>query len=225
MSAVAIAWLALKLAPASSRGLWVGAAVAAYTLPGAVGAIALRRWLSGRHGTGLVILNAVLRGAALGLVGCLALAGLLDMPGYVALLGVSSLLSAWGVAGKYTLIADLFPADQRVAGNTVFSLADQLSLMIGPALAGVITALAGPAIVIVLDAASWALLAVSYASAARFLRSAPPHTPPPPDAPKGGWALIRSVPVLGGLLALTFVFYLLYGPLEVALPVHVALDL
>ena len=87
-------------------------------------------------------MNAVLRGAALGLVGCLALAGLLELPGYVALLGVSSLLSAWGVAGKYTLIADLFPADQRVAGNTVFSLADQLSLMIG-ALAGVVTALAG----------------------------------------------------------------------------------
>jgi|SRR5690348_14033019 len=68
MSAVAIAWLALKLAPAGSRGLWVGAAVAAYTLPGAVGAIALRRWLSGRPGAGLVIVNAVLRGAALGLV-------------------------------------------------------------------------------------------------------------------------------------------------------------
>jgi hypothetical protein len=34
MSAVAIAWLALKLAPEASRGLWVGAAVAAYSLPG-----------------------------------------------------------------------------------------------------------------------------------------------------------------------------------------------
>jgi hypothetical protein len=144
MSAVAIAWLALKLAPAGSRGLWVGAAVAAYTLPGAVGAIVLRRWLRGRHGAALVIVNAVLRGAALGLAGCLALAGLLGLPAYVALLGASSLLTAWGVAGKYTLIADLFPADQRVAGNTVFSLADQLSLMIGPVLAGVITALAGP---------------------------------------------------------------------------------
>jgi hypothetical protein len=237
MSAVAIAWLALKLAPAGSRGLWVGAAVAAYTLPGAVGAIALRRWLSGRHGTGLVIVNAVLRAVALGVVGCLALAGLLDPPAYVALLGASSLLTAWGVAGKYTLIADLFPADQRVAGNTVFSLADQTSLMIGPALAGVVTALAGPAIVITLDAASWALLAASYASAARLLRTAsppvplPPDTPPTPDAPPaphtppGGWALIRSVPVLAGLLALSFVFYLLYGPLEVALPVHVATDL
>jgi hypothetical protein len=31
MSAVAIAWLAVKLAPAGSRGLWAGAAVAAYS--------------------------------------------------------------------------------------------------------------------------------------------------------------------------------------------------
>ncbi len=98
MSAVAIAWLAIKLAPAGSRGLWVGAAVAAYSLPGAAGAVVLRRWLGTHrwawHGTGLVIVNAVLRAGALGLIGCLALAGLLALAPYVALLGVSSILSA-----------------------------------------------------------------------------------------------------------------------------------
>jgi len=264
MSAVAIAWLAIRLAPESSRGLWVGAAVAAYSLPGAAGAVLLRRWLGGRHGAGLVLVNAVLRAAALGLVGCLAIAHLLDPAGYVGLLGVSSLLSAWGVAGKYTLIADLLPAGQRVAGNTVFGLADQLSLMIGPALAGVVTALAGPAVVIAADAASWVVLAISYARIAPLAaaRAAPsparepaapsparepaasppapepaasPPAPEPAEAPAGppavpepepgGWAVIRSSPVLPGLLALSFVFYLLYGPIEVALPVHVASDL
>jgi MFS family permease len=251
MSFVAIAWLAIKLAPESSRGLWVGAAVAAYALPGAAGAVLLRRWLRGRGGAGLVLVNAVLRAAALGLIACLAIAHLLDLVGYVGLLGVSSLLSAWGVAGKYTLIADLLPAEQRVAGNTVFGLADQLSLMIGPALAGVVTALAGPAVVIAADAASWVVLAISYAriaplatrvapgpaprippAASAFaaeVSAAPPDTPEPePDAPEpepGAWAVIRSSPVLPGLLALSFVFYLLYGPVEVALPVHVATDL
>jgi hypothetical protein len=43
MSAMAIAWLALRLAPEASRGLWVGAAVAAYSRPGAAGAVVLRR--------------------------------------------------------------------------------------------------------------------------------------------------------------------------------------
>jgi DHA3 family macrolide efflux protein-like MFS transporter len=258
MSFVAIAWLAIRLAPESSRGLWVGAAVAAYSLPGAAGAVLLRRWLRGRGGAGLVLVNAVLRAAALGLVGCLAIAHLLDPVGYVGLLGVSSVLSAWGVAGKYTLIADLLPAEQRVAGNTVFGLADQLSLTIGPALAGVVTALAGPAVVIAVDAASWVVLAISYARiaplATRAASAPAPLVPPaalasaaeisaaPSDAPEpesdapepepgapepepGAWAVIRSSPVLPGLLALSFVFYLLYGPIEVALPVHVATDL
>ena len=231
MSAVAIAWLALRLAPAGSRGLWVGAAVAAYSLPGAAGAVVLRRWLHGRGGVGLTFINAVLRACALGLIGCLALAGLLGPAGYVALLGVSSLLSAWGVAGKYTLIADLLPPEQHVAGNTVLGLADQLSLMIGPALAGLVTAAAGPAVVIAADAASWAVLAVSYARigplAAQLARArrAPDPADGPVEGPGGAWAVIRSSPVLPGLLALSFVFYLLYGPVDVALPVHVAIDL
>ena len=255
MSAVAIAWLALKLAPEPSRGLLVGAAVAAYSLPGAVGAAALRRWLGGRGGARLASVNAMLRAAALGLIGCLALAGRLDPAGYVALLAVSSLLSAWGVAGKYTLIADLLPPDQRVAGNTVFGLADQTSLMIGPALAGLLAAATGPAVVITADAASWAVLAISYARiaplAARLARARTPGpaqpaaaqpamaqpsvaepgpsaaapSPAQPAAEPSGWAVIRSSPVLPGLLALSFVFYLLYGPIEVALPVHVATDL
>ena len=231
MSAVAIAWLALRLAPADSRGLWVGAAVAAYSLPGAAGAVALRRWLHGRGGARLTFINAVLRACALGLIGCLALAGLLGPAGYVALLGVSSLLSAWGVAGKYTLVADLLPPEQRVAGNTVLGLADQLSLMIGPALAGLVTAAAGPAVVIAADAVSWVVLAVSYARigplAARLARAreAPDPANGPAEGPGGAWAVIRSSPVLPGLLALSFVFYLLYGPVDVALPVHVAIDL
>ncbi len=229
MSAVAIAWLALRLAPAGSRGLWVGAAVAAYSLPGAAGAVALRRWLAGRGGARLASVNAVLRAAALGLVGCLALAGLLDPALYVALLGLSSVLSAWGQAGKYTLIADLLPPEQRVAGNTVFGLADQLSLMIGPALADLVAAAAGPAVVITANAVSWAILAISYARviplSSPSAEPAEPDTAPIQPVQVGAWAVIRSSPVLPGLLAMSFVFYLLYGPVDVALPVHVAVDL
>jgi MFS transporter, DHA3 family, macrolide efflux protein len=226
MSAVAIAWLALKLAPFADRGLWVGAAVAAYSLPGAAGAVLLRRWLRGRAGTRLASANAVLRTLALGLAGVLALAGMLDPVGYICLLGASSLLGAWGAAGKYTLIADLLPAEQRVAGNTVFGVSDQVSLMIGPALAGIVTAAAGPAVVLVADAASWAILAVSYARVTPLVtRSLSAMDAGAAPAQSGAWALIRSTPVLPGLLALSFFFYLLYGPVEVALPVHIASDL
>jgi Major Facilitator Superfamily len=227
MSAVAIAWLALRLAAPSGRGLWVGAAVAAYSLPGAVGAVALRRWMRGRGGARLAGVNAIFRSSALGAIGCLALAHVLDPVGYVCLLGVSSLLSAWGLAGRYTLIADALPEEHRVAGNTVFGVADQLSYMIGPALAGVLTAAAGPAVVIALDAASWAVLAVSYARAGPLVMAGRPSAERTGAGGTGlsGWAVISANQALLGLLALSFAFYFLYGPVEVALPLHVAIDL
>ncbi len=39
MSVVTVVWLAVRLAPAGAVAIFVGAAVAAYTLPGAIGAL------------------------------------------------------------------------------------------------------------------------------------------------------------------------------------------
>jgi hypothetical protein len=44
-------------------------------------------------------------------------------------------------------------------------------------------------------------------------------------AARGGLALLRSHPELVGLLTLTWFFNFLYGPVEVALPLHVTNDL
>src|SRR5215472_16104396 len=101
MSAVAIAWLALQLAPPASRGLWVGAAVAAYSVPGALGAAVPGRWLGHRGGVRLA--------AALGVIPVLSATHALGLVAYVCLLGVSSLLHAWGSAGQFTLVAEVLP--------------------------------------------------------------------------------------------------------------------
>src|SRR5262249_38679938 len=61
MSFVAVAWLAIEIAPESSTGLWVGAAVAAYTLPGVVGALALGRRLRRISPQRLMIADNVVR--------------------------------------------------------------------------------------------------------------------------------------------------------------------
>jgi DHA3 family macrolide efflux protein-like MFS transporter len=128
------------------------------------------------------------------------------------------------MAGKYTLIADSLPPANRVAGNTVFGVFDQLSLMIGPALTGVLTALAGPAVVIAADAGTWAVLAISYARVLPLVARTMPSRQSAP-AQGGAWSVIRANRTLLGLILLSFAFYLLYGPVEVALPVHVAVDL
>jgi len=193
MSAVAVAWLALRLAPIGERGIVVGAAVAAYALPGAAGAVLLFAF------------------------------GALTVALYLALLTASSLMHAWGIAGRYTVVAEYLPETTRRAANALLSTFDMAALIVGPLLAGVVVALTNPALAIAVDAASFAVLAVAAWSSAP-----PPLTGARPMQPTGGrergqgLRVITRTPALAALLALTLVFFLLYGPVEVALPLYVA---
>jgi MFS family permease len=227
MSMVAVAWLAVQIAPADQTAVWTGLAVAAYTLPATLGAAVFGRLVRRFSGAGLVAADASLRTVALGTIAVLAVADRLNPAGYVLLLAGSSLLHAWGSAGTYTLIAEHLPERHRVAGNALVSTFNQAAFVVGPALAGAISALAGPGWVIGVDAASFAVLAVSCVTTAAGRGATPvPAAPAAVDgAAAGGWRTILCEPRLLGLTAVTCVFYFLYGPVEVALPIYVARDL
>ncbi|MQA82781.1 MAG: MFS transporter [Streptosporangiales bacterium] len=222
MSFVAVAWLAIELAPQATAGLWVGSAVAAYTLPGVVGALVFGRRLRRVSARRLLLADNVVRGVFLGAVPLVWLAGLLSLPLYVVLLAVSSLLHAWGSAGKYTLLAELLPDEQRLAGNTVVSTLNFAATIAGPAIAGVLVTYVSSALVLGLDALTYVFLAVLVA---RMRLPESGHVSVVDRAARGGLALLRSHPELLGLLTLTWFFNLLYGPVEVALPLHVTDDL
>ncbi|MFR0354474.1 MFS transporter [Streptomyces sediminimaris] len=229
MSFVAVAWLAVELAPESARGLWVGGAVAAYTLPGVAGALVLGRRLRRVPARRLLVADSVVRGVFLGAVPLAWLAGLLTPPLYVVLLAVSSLLHAWGGAGKYTLLAQLLPEEQRLAANTFVGSLNFAATIAGPAAAGVLVTYASSALVLALDALTYVFLAVLVARTRlpepAAASRADPVDPVDQAATRGGLALLRSRPELLGLLTLTWFFNFLYGPLEVALPLHVTDDL
>jgi MFS family permease len=223
MSLVAVAWLALQIAPADQAGVWTGLAVAAYALPAPIGAAVLARLVRRFRGAQLVAVDAALRAVALGTVAIMAAAGLLSPVGYVALLALSSLLHAWGNAGSYTLVAELLPDEDRVTGNALLSTFTLAAVVVGPALAGGLTGLVGPGWVIGADAASFAVLAVTCWAASR--RQVVPARVASAASTAGGWRTIRDQPRLLGLIAVTCVFFFLYGPVEVALPVHIAHEL
>ncbi|WP_432834277.1 MFS transporter [Dactylosporangium sp. CA-092794] len=212
MSAVAIGWLALQYAPAHQRGLWVGLAVAAYTLPGAVGAIGLAPLLRGRGGAHLAALDAVLRAVFLGAIAVLAYAHALTIGRYAALLAASALLSAWGSAGRYTLVVQVLPADLHLAANALLTVITEASTVAGPVLAGVLIGALGAPAVLAVDAATFAVLAVS------FLSVPPRAARPRRDRCSAGLAAIRRDRHLLGLMVLSFWFFLLFGPIPVAVP-------
>jgi hypothetical protein len=138
ISVVTIAWLAVGIAPPGALGLFVGLAVAAYTLPGVVGAVLLGGVRRGRPARTLVLIHCLLRASCLGLIALLAAIGALAPPAYVALLAASSLMAAWGNAGKYTLLSDLAGADERFAANSLASAQESLAYIAGPLAAGIL---------------------------------------------------------------------------------------
>jgi hypothetical protein len=97
--------------------------------------------------------------------------------------------------------------------------------VVGPALAGGLTALVGPGWVIGADAASFAVLAASCWASSRRPAGPVRVGVPPAARAAGGWRTLLGRPRLLGLLVVTCVFFFLYGPVEVALPIHVAHEL
>jgi MFS family permease len=160
MSFVAVAWLAIELVPGEHTELWVGAAVAAYTLPGVLGALLLGRWLRRVPAHRLLLADNVLRAVCIGSVPILWFLGALTPSLYVVLLAVSSLLHAWGSAATYTVLADLMPDEHRLAANTLVSTLTFAATIAGPAVAGVLVSVVSSAYVLGLDALSYAFLAV-----------------------------------------------------------------
>ena len=225
MSVVAVAWLAVLIAPPGRSGLLVGAAVAAYALPGAVGALVFGRWLRRLPAERLLAADSWLRALLLGCVPLAWAVGVLQPVLYVVLLAGSSVLHAWGSAGKYSLLAQMLPPGQRLAANALVSSSASASVIVGPALAGFLATAVSPAWIIGLDAVSFAVLAVQVRRLGGLAKAVTTSAPVDTGQSAAGLHVLRKQPELLGVLALTWFFNFLYGPVEVALPLHVTEDL
>jgi hypothetical protein len=220
MSVVAVTWLTVQLASPESRGAWVAAALTAATLPSLLGMLTLGRFMRERSGAQLACWDATLRAAALGAIPVCHAFGVLDIRLYVALLTVSALLNSWGSAGRFTLIAELLPQKHHLAGNAVMSILAESAGLVGPAVAAVLISVGGAPLAIAVDAATFATLAATYLFTVPRVHRARPAERATERA--AGFATIFHSRRLLGLTALAFGFYFLYGPVEVALPVHAA---
>ncbi|MFF3350385.1 MFS transporter [Streptomyces sp. NPDC002779] len=219
MTVVAIAWLALALGPEGGQGALAGMAVAAYVLPGVLGALVLGRWMRRLPAQRLLVIDSALRAVLLGAVPVAHVAGVLTPAVYVGLLGASSLLHAWGKAGKHALFAPLLPDDQRLAANSVLSTSLWSAMIAGPALAGLLVGVVSPVWIIGLDAATFAVLAFQTG---RITLPWSPASEPVTGGTRQGLSILRRQPELLGLLVVTWVFNLAFGPVEVALPLFVS---
>jgi MFS family permease len=223
MSTVTIAWLAVRVAPSARLGAYVGLAVAAYTMPGVIGALALGRLVRHRSARTLVLVHCLLRTGFLGVISVLWAWDALTPSAYVPLLAGSSLMFAWGNAGQYTMLSELGGPDGRLAMNSLAGAQVSFSVIVGPSLAGLLIAGVGPGWLIAFDAASFAFLGVQAWRTP--MSTVTTGQPVDARAAESGFRLLRRRRDLLSLTVLTWLFFFLYGPVEAALPVYVARDL
>jgi predicted MFS family arabinose efflux permease len=225
-----VLWIA---GPQGWTGVRTAAVVVALRLPALAGG-----WLGGR-GVDRFGPKPMMVGQALLRIGCLAglaagaWSGRFPLVLVLVLGGLSGAALPVSYAGARTLIPRLVPASQLARGNAWLAVGDQASLIAGAVLVGPLVAAIGagqallaPVAMLVVAAGLFTLLPVTAGRLRPAASASPPAASPPAASPTSDNSKKRrgpgsspwgSRPVLA-LLALSFVYYLAYGPFEPALP-------
>ncbi|MCX4692769.1 MFS transporter [Streptomyces sp. NBC_01408] len=225
MSDITIVMLAVSLVDKGDRPMGIAVAAASYLVPSVLTGVLLARRIGHISGRTLLLVDNLWRGVLLGLASVLAVTEQLSFAGCVALLALASVTRPLGGAGTRAIVVQLIPAEKLFAANSVIGSATQAASLIGPAGAGLTIAWLGPGTALGMDALSF-LLFVGL-----LLRIRPPRrtaVPPSDDVAAASESDPRRAPTglrkllgirqVGTVFGLTAVFYLLYGPFVVGLP-------
>ncbi|HSV67266.1 MAG TPA: hypothetical protein VLJ59_15330 [Mycobacteriales bacterium] len=226
MDEIAIVWTAQHLVSAN-RAAAIAAATASFLAPGVAVNIALARRLAGVDPRTLVTVDGLTKACCLVLCGALQIAGALTLPVFAVLLAAAGASGPFGRAAFRTVLRDAVDPSRYFAANSLVSAVAQTSFMFGPALAGAVIVWQGPGVVLILDGLAF----LGVVRAVRAVSS--PVVPtggarcPADGAPQAAHgARRRGVTRTGSTLVwMTGLFYLLYGPMVVSLPLKLTDEL
>lgn len=139
-------------------------------------------------------------------------------------MGLAGALQPATLVGGRVLLPELVADHDLDAANMLVSLGVSLSVVVGPAVAGLLLATVGGTVVLVLDALTFAGMATVSWTLPRVVRAPTPRAPerPPSFAERFGWRQVWSTPIVRVTTLLSLVFFFSYGPLEAAMPVFSA---
>ena len=220
---VAIAWLVYDLSNAPSALALVGVA---WTLP-MVAALLFTGVLTDRVERKRVLVAAdLLRGAAIGAMAVLALTGAIELWHVVVLVVAYGLGEALFGPAFTAIMPGVVPRDELLQANALKELMEPLGLRFaGPALGGLLIAVAGVGTALLVDAATFVLSAVAVS----FMTPRPVE----PEARRSvrrelraGFAYVRANAwIWATLCAASLALLASWGPYEVLLPYIIRNDL
>jgi MFS family permease len=166
----------------------------------------------------MITIDNVLRTLIIGLIPILYLFGLLDLWLLFLLTFMAGMLEPATEVGARSIMPELVEDRDLDAANMLWSFSTNLSLVIGPAVAGVLVAAFGGPSVLLIDAGTFAVMAIMAAT----LPSLKPCSAATnaPVAERLGLRQLWDMKVVRTTTLLSLVFFFSYGPLEAALPLY-----
>ncbi len=215
MTFIALPWFVLETTGSATR---MSVVLAVEILPMALFGIPSGS-LVARLGGRLAMLGAdLLRAPLIALVPLLHWAGLLSFPLLLAIVFSIGLFTAPYFGSQRTIVPELFGSDEILVSkaSALIGGVNQLTIVIGPALAGLLIAWLGAPAVLVVDAASYL---AAFAVVALLIRGGKPV--PPDEDSRGVLAGVRYLardPVLGPITLTVIVLDASAGAFSVAIP-------
>jgi MFS family permease len=133
---------------------------------------------------------------------------------------LAGMLQPATLVGSRTILPELVADADLDDANMLWSFSVNLSVIIGPALAGILVATFSGPFVLLLDAATFAVMALVAVSLPTRERTTPPT--PAPLMERFGLRQLWEVKVVRLTTLLSLIFFFSYGPLEAAMPLYTA---
>ena len=212
---IALPWFVLQV---TGSGTATAGILLTLQLPAILTSLVIGSLLDRFQPRTIMTIDNGLRTLIVGLIPILYWFGLLELWLLFLLTFLAGMLVPATEVGSRSILPDLVEDKDLDAANMLWSFSLNLSLVIGPAVAGFLVASFGGPSVLLIDAGTFAVMALVAITLPILKRSKPPVQAPLSE--RLGLHQLWHVKVVRYTTLLSLVFFFSYGPLEAALPLY-----
>jgi MFS family permease len=212
---IALPWFVLQV---TGSGMATAGILLALQLPAILTSIVIGSLIDRFQPRTIITIDNGARTLVIGLISILYWFGLLELWLLFLLTCLAGMLAPATEVGSRTILPELVEDKDLEAANMLWSFSLNLSLIIGPAIAGLLVASFGGPAVLLIDAATFALMALAAATLPTLKRGGPAVQAPLTE--RLGLRQLWQIKAVRYTTLLSLVFFFSYGPLEAAMPLY-----
>ena len=217
MTFIALPWFVLQT---TGSGTATAGILLTFQLPAIVTGMVMGSLIDRYQPRTIIALDNGLRTLIIGLIPVLYWLAGLELWHLFLLSLLAGVLQPATLVGSRTILPDLVDDEDLDAANMLWSFSVNLSVMLGPALAGVLVAAFGGPSVLLIDAVTFGIMALVAQTLPTLQRTKQTQTARIPFAERLGLRQLWDMKVVRLTTLLSLVFFFSYGPLEAAIPLY-----